>query len=361
MTTDDKLRLIITKTDTWVKHPTFNMANAWGLYGHDWAVAHLRRSIINGRARHAYLFTGAERVGKTTLARAFAMTMNCETWREHTPDDPRPCGVCSSCIRIQSGNYPDMTTARHDPDTGALKIEEIREVAGRLALRPFEGLFRIALFTDFDRARPQAQDALLKTLEEPTRYAMLFITTTETELVLPTITSRSQVMRLRPVSVDDVRAALINAGASHSDADLIARLSGGRTGWALEASRQPEVLAERGKALDLLDEIIGATRARRFALADDLSKDKFSLQAVLALWLTYWRDLVLRIIDGADARLVNVDRRAKLERWAGRISADAALTALKTTRDLMRMLAETNTQPRLALEAALLDYPLVRA
>ncbi|MDZ4766566.1 MAG: DNA polymerase III subunit [Chloroflexota bacterium] len=336
------------------------MMNAWGLYGHDWAVEHLQRSIINGRARHAYLFMGGDRIGKTTLALAFAKTMNCEVWREQAPLDPRPCGVCSSCLRIDSGNHPDIARARHDPDTGTLRIEEIREVAGRLSLRPFEARFRVALFIDFDQAKPQAQDALLKTLEEPSRYAMLLLTTTEPELVLPTITSRSQVVRLRPVAVDDVRAALTDAGAPPSDADLIARLSGGRIGWALEAWRKPEVLQTRAQALDLLDEIIGGSRAHRFALAEDLAKEKSSLSPLLALWQTYWRDLVLHKVSGVGAPLVNIDRIAKLELLASRIPVEAALNALKSTRELMRLLTETNTQPRLALEAAFLDYPIVR-
>src|SRR5829696_3324812 len=114
----------------------------WQVYGHDWAIEHLRKGIAHWRIRHAYLIVGAESFGKETLARAFASTLNC------TNSDVQPCGECSSCKRIASGNHPDIVYSERESETSPLKIEEIRSVTQRLALKPFEARYRIAIFRD---------------------------------------------------------------------------------------------------------------------------------------------------------------------------------------------------------------------
>ncbi len=328
------------------------MTHNWPVYGHDWAVEHLRKALANGRVRHAYLIVGTESIGKETLARAFAMTLNCT----HEDEAARPCGVCRSCKLIASGNHPDMMYSELDSGTGALKIEEIRSVTQRIALKPYEARYRIAIFRDFDHARPQAQDALLKTLEEPPPQALLLVLAPSTESLLSTITSRSQVLNLRPVSMDGVREALIqHHGAAPDQADLLARLSGGRIGWAIRALQDPSILEQRTSALDILEELVGMTRAKRFDLAEGLSKDKLSLYPLLELWQTYWRDVLL-IVQGAGDTPANIDRRETIQRLAEMLTLDEALNALKATRTLLDSLT-TNLNLRLALEVMFLDYP----
>jgi DNA polymerase-3 subunit delta' len=336
--------------------------NSWSLYGHDWAVEHLRRGLRNGRVRHAYLFTGAERIGKTTMALLFAMTLNCTSIARDesgSPLDPRPCGECSSCRRMVSGNHPDLIWAARESGSAWLKIEEVRAAAKQLALKPFEARYRIAIFPEFDRAQPRAQDALLKTLEEPPPRALLLLVTAAPEAILPTISSRSQVVRLRPLAVEEVRLALLERGADAPQAALLARLSAGRIGWALEALAQPDLLAQRAEALDILERLLALGRAGRFALAEGLSKDKPALAALLELWQSYWRDLLL-MGSGADlgAAVVNIDRESALRQLASRLPRSAALAALQATQAMLRLLL-TNANPRLGLEAMLLDYPHV--
>ena len=154
----------------------------WPVYGHDWAVAQLGKSMDFGRVRHAYLITGAESIGKSTLAHLFAMALNCT----HPDEAARPCGECRSCHLIFSGNHPDILYAEQDPSTGALKIDAIRAVMRSLAMKPFEARYRIAIFDHFDAAQPRAQDALLKTLEEPPPSAILILTATREEALLST-------------------------------------------------------------------------------------------------------------------------------------------------------------------------------
>ena len=327
----------------------------WPVYGHDWAVDHLRKGLVNSRIRHAYLITGPESVGKDTLARAFAQALNCT----HADESARPCGECRACKLIANGNHPDLVYTELDSNTGALKIEEVRAATQRLALKPYEARYRIAIFRDFDHARGQAQDALLKTLEEPPPQALLILLAPSADALLPTITSRSQMIPLRPVAADTVRDILMqHKGASPEQATLLAGLCGGRIGWAMRALQAPELLEQRERALALLENLLDVTRAKRFDLADDLSKDKLGLYPLLELWQSYWRDVVL-MCQNAPVPPANRDRRDAIERLSARLTADEALGALQATRVMLRNLS-MNLNLRLALEVMFLDYPGLR-
>jgi DNA polymerase III subunit delta' len=324
----------------------------WPIHGHQWAVDHLRKSMAHGRVRHAYLIVGAESVGKETLARAFAMTLNCLS----KDDGLRPCGQCRSCKLILSGNHPDILYSELDPNTGALKIEEIRSVMQRLSLKPFEASYRVAIFRDFDHAQPRAQDALLKTLEEPPPYAILILLAQSAEGLLPTITSRSQTLHLRPLPVETVRDTLVeHFQADDEQANLLAHLSGGRMGWAIRALTEPEMLDQRGQALDMLENLLTLNRVKRFELAEDLSKEKLALTPLLELWQTYWRDLAL-LCEGSGLEPMNADRESQLRRLSTQLTTDDALAALQATREMLGYL-HLSVNTRLALEVMFLDYP----
>jgi DNA polymerase-3 subunit delta' len=246
-----------------------------------------------------------------------------------------------------------------DANTGALKIEEIRSVSQRLSLKPYEARYRIAILRDFDHARGQAQDALLKTLEEPPPQALLILLAPSSEVLLPTITSRSQMIPLRPIAADEVKDILIeHKGASPEQADLLAGLCGGRVGWAIRALEDPELLEQRERALSLLENLLDVTRAKRFDLADDLSKDKLGLYPLLELWQSYWRDVVL-MCQNAPVPPANRDRRDQIERLSARLTPEEALGALEATRTMLRNLS-MNLNLRLALEVMFLDYPGLR-
>jgi len=331
---------------------TADFEYTWPVYGHQWAVDHLRKSMAHGRVRHAYLIVGTESVGKDTLARAFAMALNC-TGADETH---RPCGECRSCKLILSGNHPDILYSELDSNTGALKIEEIRTVTQRLSLKPFEANYRVAIFRDFDHAQPRAQDALLKTLEEPPPYAILILLAQSAEGLLPTITSRSQTLHLRPLSVNTVRQTLLEQfQADDEQADLLAHLSGGRMGWAIRALTGPEMLEQRAKALDMLEDLLAQNRVKRFELADDLSREKLALIPLLELWQTYWRDLAL-LCEQSNVEPTNADRGDSLRRLAKVLTADDALAALRSTKEMLGYL-HLNVNVRLALEVMFLDYP----
>ena len=165
-----------------------------------------------------------------------------------------------------------MLYSERESETSPLKIEEIRSVMQRLALKPFEARYRIAIFRDFDTAQPRAQDALLKTLEEPAPHAILILLARSLEAD-PADDQQPQPGDPPAPGAGGagLRGAARSASASTKDqAALLARVSGGRIGWALRALDDPDLLAQREQALNLLEEVLGMNRARRFDLANDL-------------------------------------------------------------------------------------------
>jgi len=326
----------------------------WHVYGHDWAVEFLRKGLLNGRTRHAYLITGTRSVGKMRLAQTFAMALNCH----HDDVAQRPCYQCKACKSTISGNNPDLIYAQPD-EGGRLKINAVRNVTRMLALKPYSSRYRVAIFDGFDSASPQSQDALLKTLEEPASYAVLILLAESTDRILSTITSRSQIIPLRPVPLKVIKDQLMLLGTEEPRADLIARLSSGRIGWALSTLEDEDELVFRSDMLDMLRDIIAGDRVERLKISDQVSRkmgrDKPQLQYVLEIWQTYWRDVLLESY-GNPVKPCNSDRKDEIVRLVGTIDSEKAYQAMNATRTALKSLS-TNANVRLVLDVLFLDYP----
>ena len=328
---------------------TFSPDHPWPVVGHEWAAAHLDRAIRHGRVRHAYLITGPDRIGKTTLARAFAAALNCT-------GAPQPCGKCRACTLIARDAHPDVTLVEAESEGSTLKIEQVRALQQTLALRPYEARYRVAILRRFHEAKPTAQDALLKTLEEPSPDTVLILTADAVDHLLPTIVSRCQPLHLRPLPVQTVRAALEQRwGAPPDAARMLAQLSAGRIGWAIRAFQDPSELEERTAALAALEKALRGSRRTRFALVEQLSLEKPALLTLLDTWLIYWRDVLL-IASGSQSPITNYDRAKDLSLLAQISGVGGALAALDATRRTIDGLGK-NANARLVMEVLMLDYP----
>jgi len=197
----------------------------------------------------------------------------------------------------------------------------------------------------------------LKTLEEAPSYAVLILTADNPEQLLPTIVSRCEVLRLRPLNIETVQKELENRGMQIGQAKLIAHISGGRFGYALRLIENDSLLEKREQRLNDLLTLIPASRVEKFAYADKLVKDKESMRQAILIWLSYWRDVMLRTAQAASP-LVNVDRNMEIEDLADRMNLSSArrvVSGLENTLEKM----ERNVNPRLLAEVLLLDLPKI--
>jgi DNA polymerase III subunit delta' len=299
------------------------------VFGHRKLVALLSRSVERESLPPSLIFAGPVGVGKRLVATATAQALNCLHPRhpetsasDHIHYDA--CGTCAACTRIARGVHPDVLVIEPG-DNGSIKIEAIRELVDRAGYRPFEGRRRVVIIDDADAMVPHAQNALLKTLEEPPSASVFILVSARPDALLPTVQSRCPRLRFRELGPDEVAAALIRAGKSESVARATAATANGSIGWALEASADDQVEA-RDVAVRVLAQLAAVNDPRRrVESAKDLlvktgaggASDREQLAVHLRAMGSLLRDVAL-IKAGADRRaLANSD----VEPLLGRLSA----------------------------------------
>ena len=325
----------------------------WGLIGHQWAVDMLRRHVQNNEARHAYLFAGPPGLGRRTLAVRFAQALNCT----QPPALGEFCGACRDCKQIAAMQHPDLAIVQAENEGGTLKVDQVREVQHALSLKPYQSKYRVAFFLRFQEANDNAANALLKTLEEAPAYAVLMLTADNPEALLPTIVSRCEVLRLRPLKFDEVKTYLQSKGVESQRANLLAHISGGRPGYAMRLLEDEKLLEVRAERLDDLQKLLQSTRVEKFTYVEKLAKDKDALRETLLFWLSYWRDVLLRAAK-AEMPITNLDRADQIEGLAAQLSL-FSVRRIVTDLELALERLDRNVNPRLLAEVLLLDWPKV--
>ena len=329
----------------------------WGIQGHEWAERLLRAHITRQELRHAYLFTGPPGVGRRSLALSFIRAINCL----QPPAPGEYCGTCRICRQTASMQHSDLTILQAEKEGGVLKVEQVRDLQHTVSLMPYEARYRVALLLRFEEANPSAQNALLKTLEEAPQRVILMLTAGSAESLLPTILSRCEVLRLRPMSLDRLAEEL---GKQHENqlpaeqARLLAHLSGGRLGYALRLKDQAEKMEQRNSVLSDLLNLLSANRRERFSYAESAAKDREALRETYGIWLSFWRDLMLRAASPRLA-LVNTDLEHEIDELARHISLPAARACVSNLEKSITRL-DANLNARLLTEVLLLDWPYIQ-
>jgi len=332
----------------------------WGMIGHGRAVATLTGAIERDTISHAYLFSGPASVGKTTLARRLAQALLCER-----PLVERPCGACSSCRRVEQGKHPDVdiwSLARQIAEGGkearltGLSIETARRISGSVSLRPFEGRWRVVVVDDAETLTIPAQQALLKTLEEPTGFTVFVVLAAEPEALLDTIRSRCQELSLQLVSVPVIAEALVERDVERSNAADLASLSRGRPGWAFTAVDDPKVAAEERERMQVAERWVRASpldrQIRAYQTGDRFSKTRQAVVDEVQAAEVVWRDLLLAVAGSPDVA-ADPGRADRMNATLTLSQAHAALAATRLGISDLR----ANVRPRLALQAMVSSWP----
>lgn len=371
--------------------------NVWSKTGSSRVIDSIARTMASGEVAHAWLLLGPAGAGKRAVAMAMAAAMNCQA----APGEG--CGTCSSCSRILRRRHPDV---HHIVPEGALiPVDVVRETIVPEASRsPFEASVKVFVIEEAERMNEPAQNALLKTLEEPQPDTVFVLVSAHEEPLLETIRSRCRVVRLDPVPESRIVELLEEDGAEPEVALLAARISDGdfdrarelaedseersrRSGWLSFVDRlvslpdaldvAAEVIAEAKEAVRSLEathkqevaelaEALGERRGTATARNALTKRHKRELKRAeeetiaeaLGTFATFYRDVVAWRHGGADAA-VNIDRLPDIERWAATVIPDAAFISAASRCIAAAATQDSNANPLLQMEAAMVE--LVRS
>ena len=327
------------------------------------------RILQTGNIPHAQLFTGIEGVGKLEAAVRFAMACNCHkaeivVGHSASAEDKLnrkfstdvPCDACKSCRKISSRNHPDLITV--DPQNKQIRVAQIRELHGILAMKPYEARYRFVIISDAHSMNVEAANALLKVLEEPPHQTFLILTAHHRHDLLPTIASRCQHVRFHPIS----RKTLITymksqAELSDLDAGLLANLAKGSLSKALQLATSGW-LARRTWILNIISADPFKTKsvnplATLLAFSEKLALSKEDLSEALEIMQTWFRDLM--VLPTSPDKIMNQDRIHDLERAAQHMDVQDAISTYEAIQTTLDRIAG-NANPRLVLDVLLLHF-----
>jgi DNA polymerase-3 subunit delta' len=286
------------------------------IIGHQKQFGILRAGLASERLHHAYLFVGPEGVGKRTIAMALTKAIHCQNG---TTDF---CGECVNCARIAGGNHPDVRAVVPLSDKKEIGIPQIREIERDLGYRSFTGKRKIVIIDPATLLNIAAQNALLKTLEEPPQESLIILIATSVGALLPTLRSRCLRLSFAPLSRREVADYLQKThNKSAKEAGFLAAISLGSVGVAL--GLDTAALTERRQTwINMLGAIEGGNFYAAIAAADDLSANRDEALGFFKWAESWYRDLMVYRATGAADELVNLDMRAEVERQAARRSTE---------------------------------------
>jgi len=325
--------------------------------GHRRLIALLARAVAQDRVPPSLLLAGPQGVGKRKVAQALAEALNClEPVTTADGSGRDACGTCGACGKIARGMHPDAIVIEPG-ETGSIKIEQVRDVIDRAQYRPFEGRRRVVIIDQADALVPQAQNALLKTLEEPPSASVFILVSSVPDTLLQTVRSRCPRLRFAPLLPADVVSVLVrDHGYAQTDAVAAAADADGSVGRALVA-QAADVTAARDTAQALLAET--ARRAdpqRRIEAAKLLApakgaagSERDQLAACLRILSSLLRDLGA-IASSADARLIaNTDIEPDLQRLSASWDADRSSRAFAAVDRALAAL-DRNASPKIVAD-----------
>lgn len=315
--------------------------------GHEQVIEHMQTAIERDRISHAYILNGESGSGKKTLANIFAAALQCE---EH---GKTPCGKCKSCLQAVSGNHPDIIKVLHEK--ASISVEDIRtQLNADIEIKPYSSKYKIYIVADADKMTEQAQNALLKTIEEPPAYGIIMLLVTNKNKLLPTILSRCVTLNLKPVSTDLIRDYLMKEyQVPDYNAELSAKFSQGNLGKAVRYSTSEEFNESKEKILHLLKYVEGMQVYEILEGIKQLGEHKLDIYDYIDIMMLWYRDILLYKASGNPNHLLFRSEYPYIKRQAEKIGYDGIERVLRAM-DKAKERLRANVNFDIAMELMLL-------
>ncbi|MBQ3391966.1 MAG: DNA polymerase III subunit [Lachnospiraceae bacterium] len=322
------------------------------IIGQEGIVSHLQNALRTGSISHAYILNGETGTGRRTIARTYAAALQCASLTEKD-GLLEPCGSCISCMQLQGDNQPDIITVRKDPDRkSGPGVDLIRRMRSDIQVRPYAGQYKIYIVEDAQQMTVQAQNALLKVLEEPPSYAVIMLIADGLTGFLPTILSRCVVLQVRQLRDEDV----VNALLERTDADperarITARSVGGNLGRALQLCGDEAFMERRRHTVGLLKKLRRATAQDLRDFASEL--DAGARSDFLSFAAMWYRDILVCKSTGNADHLIFEEEVQYIKENASRLSYEALSQILEAMDSVDRSL-KANVNPEMVMQVLLL-------
>lgn len=316
------------------------------IYGHKNILALFNKIVSSQKIANAYLFIGESGFGKEFMAKYFAMMINCK-------NGSKPCLSCPSCIQMISGNHPDIFFI--EPDGISIKVETLRNVVINNAyVKPYNSYKKIFIIKEAEKMTEQAQNSILKTLEEPPEYGLFILTSSKMEGLLPTIVSRCEIIRFTRESDEVIEDYLINEKKiDKSKAKKIASIANGNYGKAnlLIDEGYSRIRSELG---DILYNVINQDKALRLESFKFFDENREMIDDIIDIMFSYLRDLMILKLLGSEEYIINKDMVDKLKDFSGNLTGFELNNIINEIEELAFNL-KSNVNYQLAIEKFLLN------
>ena len=318
------------------------------ILGNEMIKEHFLKAIESHRISHAYILTGEEGTGRKSIANAFAMTLLCEK------GGTEPCMVCHSCKQALSGNHPDLIYVTHEKPA-SIGVDDIREqINDTIQIRPYSSYYKIYIVDEAEKMTVQAQNALLKTIEEPPSYAVIILITTNQEAFLPTILSRCVQLKLKPLKDFTVKSYLTeHLKVPEKDAELCAAFARGNLGKAIHLASSEEFKELYRRVMSLLKNVGSMDIGMLLDCIREIKEQNFDIYEVLDLMQLWYRDVLMYKVTKDMNLLVFKDEYRMINETGQKIDY-AGLEAILAAIDTARTRLEANVNLDLAMELLLL-------
>lgn len=278
--------------------------------GHREVIEHLQKGIQENKVSHAYILAGEKGSGKRLLADIFASTLQCEK------GSIQPCGTCKSCMQVEGGNQPDIIYVTHEK--ASLGVDDIRQqVNNDVAIKPYSSPWKIYIIPDGEKMTEQAQNALLKTIEEPPEYAMFLLLTENINTFLPTILSRCVTLQLKPVDAKLIKKFLMEKRQIPDYlAELSAAFSQGNVGKAIRYASSEEFIEMKKDTIHVLTHVDDMKNYEIMQFIKKMAEKKGDVDDYLDLMLLWYRDVLMFKVTQDTNGLLFIDEISSIRKQA---------------------------------------------